>query len=63
MKNISLKRALSENLLPEFVAQEEARGVVSDRTAFERTIGAAVKPPQSEDQTLHSASRDDSSGK
>lgn len=61
---LSLTDAIKSGKLSDFIAQEEARGVGPiDRTDFEALSAALVKAPQSEDQTSHSASDDDLSGK
>jgi hypothetical protein len=61
---ITLREALESGRLPEFAAQEEARGVGPiDRAAFGHLLGKAIKAPQSKDQTSHSPSRDGSTGK
>lgn len=60
---LSLAEACRTNRLDDFIAQEEARGVVADREAFERLVSSAVKPPQSAGQTSRSPSGDGSTGK
>ena len=57
---LALAEAIKTGRLAEFIAQEEASGRVGNRNAFEATIRAAVKQPQSEDRTSRSPSRDDS---
>ena len=60
---LSLSEAMKSGRLPEFIAQEEARGLSDvDRAAFDRVITAAVKPPGSESRTYHSPSDDGSTG-
>lgn len=59
---LTLMDAIRHDKLEEFIRQEEARGVVGDRDAFDRLIKAAVKPPRSEDRTSRSASSGGSSG-
>lgn len=59
---ITLEEARRTGRLDEFVAQEEARGVVADREAFGRLVGIAVKPRRLEGQTSRSPSADGSSG-
>lgn len=62
---LSLTKALKTNRLPEFIAQEEARGIgPAERKRLDALIReAATKPPRSKDRTSRSASRDGSSGK
>jgi hypothetical protein len=61
---ITLSEAISEGRLPEFIAQEEARGIGPiDRAEFDGTVFKIIKARQSEDQTSHSASGGSSSGK
>lgn len=58
MNYLPLRRAITENRLPEFVDQEEARGIgPAASKKFEELAEAVIKSPQSEDQT--SRSRDD----
>lgn len=61
---LTLQKALAENRLAEFIAQEERRGVgPADGQAFEDLTEALIKSKRQEDQTSHSASRDGSRGK
>ena len=61
---LTLKKALKSNLLEEFIAQEEARGIGgANKADFEAALRAVAKPPQSEDQTSRSPSGDGSTGK
>jgi hypothetical protein len=61
---LTLSEAIASGRLPEFIAQEEVRGVgFIDAAEFDRVIEAAVKPPQSADQTSRSPSGDGSTGK
>jgi hypothetical protein len=60
-EQLSLSAAIKEGRLPDFIAQEEARGVGPiDRSEFDALTAALVKAPQSGDQTSHSASGDGS---
>jgi hypothetical protein len=61
---LSLSSAVRDKKLPEFINQEETRGVGSIYHAqFDDVIAALVKAPQSKDQTSRSPSRDGSTGK
>lgn len=61
---LTLAKALKDEALADFIAQEEARGVGPiDRAEFDALTAALVKAPLSKDQTSHSASDDCSSGK
>lgn len=61
---LTLTEALAEGRLPDFIAQEEARGIGPiDRAELDVGIAALVKGPQSEDQTSRSACDDGSTGK
>lgn len=62
MAGLSLREAIEQGRLEDFVQQEEARGVVADRASFERLVKSAVKQPRSTDRTSRSASGDGSSG-
>eukprot|EP01026_Neomeris_dumetosa_P071812 TRINITY_DN72790_c0_g1_i3.p1 TRINITY_DN72790_c0_g1~~TRINITY_DN72790_c0_g1_i3.p1 ORF type:complete len:111 (-),score=10.09 TRINITY_DN72790_c0_g1_i3:53-385(-) len=62
MTNLTLRDAIASGRLDDFVRQEEARGVVADRAAFEKLIKTAAKPPRSADQTSRSPSGDGSTG-
>jgi hypothetical protein len=60
---LTLRQALDEDRLPEFVAQAEADGVpAADREAFERAMRAAIKPVKSAGRTLRSRTGGDSTG-
>ena len=60
MKPLSLKAALAENRLDDFIAQEEARGVGPvDLSEFEKLAEALAIAPRPEDQTSHSHDHDD----
>jgi hypothetical protein len=61
---LSLRQAIEQNRVDDFIRQEEARGVGSiDRAKFNASIAALIKAPQSEDQTSRSPSGDGSTGK
>lgn len=61
---ITLADAIRSNRLPDFIAQEEARGMGPiDRAQFNTLVAKVIKEPQSEGQTSRSASGDGSSGK
>lgn len=61
---ITLSEAISGDRLPEFIAQEEARGIGPiDRAEFDGVVFKVIKAPRSEDRTSHSASAGNSSGK
>lgn len=60
---ISLAKAIKERRLPEFIEQEEARGVeCPDARAFHAVIRASLTPHRSEDRTSRSPSDDGSTG-
>ena len=60
---LTLRTAVKTWRLDEFVAQEEARGVEAVTGGeYEAALAAVIRPPQSEDQTSHFPSGDDSSG-
>ncbi len=61
---VSLAEALKTGRLPEFIAQEEARGIGPiDRAEFDALLKDAVtKAPQSKGRTSRSSSGDGSSG-
>lgn len=60
---ISLAEALKQGLLPEFIAQEEARGVGPvDTEAFDAAVAATLTPERSADRTSRSRSGGGSSG-
>ncbi len=62
--SLSLSSATRDGRLPEFIAQEEARGIGPiNRAELDRDIAALIKAPQSKDQTSRSASGDGSTGK
>ena len=49
---LTLRQALDEDRLPEFVVQQEAAGLPpADRKAFEAVVGDAVKPAPAAHQT------------
>jgi hypothetical protein len=58
---LSLTKAIATGRLQEFIAQEEGREIV--KLKLDKAIAALIKRPQSEDQTSHSASAANSSGK
>lgn len=61
---LSLSEAIRAGRLDEFIAQEEARGVVpGDRADLDRALELLIKRPQSAGQTSRSPSRDGSTGK
>jgi hypothetical protein len=61
---ITLSEAILGGRLPEFIAQEEARGIGPiDRAEFDGALSQIVKEPRSEDRTSRSASGGNSSGK
>lgn len=56
---LSLREAVKNGRLQEFIAQEEARGVEPISEAeFNDTASAVIKTPQSDDQTSGSLPRD-----
>lgn len=61
---LSLREALENGRLQEFIAQEEARGVgpVSE-AKFKDTASTVIKTPLQDDQTSGSLRRDGSRGK
>ena len=60
MRVLSLSEALKSNKLPDFILQEEARGIGPAETArLEQALSALIKAPRSEDQTSRSPSNDD----
>lgn len=62
--NLSLKQALNEDRLEDFIAQEEARGVGPIGEAeFDFTASAVIETPQSDNQTSGSLPRDGLRGK
>jgi hypothetical protein len=53
---LTLKEAIQQKRLSEFVAQEEARGVkAADKETLERLLKRASKPRLSRDRTSHSS--------
>lgn len=61
---LSLAAAIREDLLQEFIAQEEARGVGPALKAdLDSALARLIKPEKSEDQTSRSASFDGSTGR
>ena len=63
-KPLSLRQAIKTGQLGAFIDQEERRGVPPvDVAELDETLVVAIKPPRSEDQTSHSASRDGLPGK
>ena len=61
---ITLAEALKTGQLPEFIEQEEARGVgPADIAKLDRALAKVIKQPRSTDQTSRSASRDGSTEK
>ncbi len=60
---LSLRRAVAENRVEEFIDQEEARGIGPvERDEFDRALAETIRSPRSEDQTSCSSSRDGSPG-
>lgn len=63
-QRLSLSHALKIGRLPDFIAQEEARGVGPvDQAKLDRALAKVIKPRRSGGRTLRSASRDGSSGR
>ncbi len=62
---LSLKEAIENKQLSEFIRQEEARGIgpAESEKAFTKALSKIVKQPQSEDQTSHSPSGGDLRGR
>lgn len=61
---LTLSEAIKTGRLQDFIAQEEARGVEPvTGSELDRALKTVIKPPQSEDRTSRSASRDGSTGK
>jgi hypothetical protein len=61
---LSLKDAMKNGKLADFIRQEEERGVLAiDKSDFDAVLSNIVKPKQSKGQTSHSPSRDGSRGK
>lgn len=63
-RHLSLREAIAEGRLDDFVAQEEARGVGTvDRGDLDDALRRVIRPPRSERQTSRSASAGGSTGK
>jgi hypothetical protein len=61
---ITLIEAVKTGRLPDFIAQEEARGIgPADLRALDSLLAEAAKEHQSEDQASRSPSGDGSTGK
>lgn len=61
---LSLKHALTQGRLEDFITQAEAEGVGPvDRASLDHALTRVIKQPQSEGQTSRSPSRGGSSGK
>lgn len=61
---LSLSEALATDRLPEFIAQEEARGIRPvNRRTLDRAIAKVIRQPLSEDRTSRSRGRGSSTGK
>jgi hypothetical protein len=61
---MSLSEALAQNRLPDFIAQEEARGIGPiNKADYDAAAEALIKAPQSKGRTSRSSSGDGSSGK
>lgn len=55
---LTLRQALAEDRLPEFVAQQEAAGVrPADGDEFNRRMARLIRAPQPEGQTCRSPAR------
>lgn len=60
-KPITLKKALEDGKLQDFIRQEEARGIgPTSGGEVDAALERLIKPHQSEDQTSRSPSRDGS---
>lgn len=60
---LTLREAVEMNRLPDFIAQEEARGVGPiDRQELDAVVVKLVKQPRSEDRIHRSSSFDNSAG-
>lgn len=60
---LTLAEAIKSGRLPEFIAQEEARGVGPvDTEVFDAAVAATLKPERSVDRTSRSRSGGGSSG-
>ena len=61
---LTLRNALEQNKVADFIAQEEARGIgPTDPRALDALVAEAAKERRSEDQASHSPSDDGSTGK
>ena len=61
-KHFNLSSAIDSGKFEEFIQQAEAEGIgATDMKGFDSTLSSLLKPKQSEGQTLHSSSPDDSS--
>jgi hypothetical protein len=61
---LSLKDAIQQNRLSDFIEQEESRGVsTADRADFDRAVKLLATPQQSKGRTSRSAARGGSGGK
>lgn len=61
---ITLRDAIKEGRLSDFIAQEESRGIgPAERKKLDTIIAAAIRAPRSKRQTLRSPSRGGSRGK
>jgi hypothetical protein len=61
---LTLSAAIKEGRLPDFIAQEEARGVAPvDLKEFQDLAARLIKDKPQEDQTSRSRGRDGSNGK
>ena len=57
---LSLAEAIKTHRIPEFIAQEQARGVGPiDRAGFDALLTGAAKSPPAKGQTSRSSSDDD----
>lgn len=60
---LSLRDAIREGRLEEFIQQAEQDGLApADRAEFERRLGRLVRAPQQEHQTSHSRAHGGSRG-
>lgn len=58
---LTLKKAIKDGRLRDFIRQEEDRGAgPADKAEVDEVLERLIKQPQSEDQTSHSPSRDGS---
>lgn len=61
---LTLRDAVKAGRIADFIVQEKSRGIGPiDRKELDRRIASLIKSKQPKDQTSHSASRDDSTGK